>query len=107
MSIEMDNPGTLIGKIDAAWNYVEQIGLALGINDIEHVKRARGEAVRLLSQALAELQEEEYSGVGYIATERRRQIEQEGWTPEHDDAHGTGELVDASLSYIRAAINVG
>ena len=27
-----------------------------------------------------------------IAAERRRQIEQEGWTPEHDDQHRGGTL---------------
>jgi len=31
-----------------------------------------------------------------IATERRRQIEQEGWSPEHDDTHTEGELADAA-----------
>jgi hypothetical protein len=31
-------------------------------------------------------------GAALIAEERRRQIEAEGWTPEHDDAHTDGEL---------------
>ncbi|MFD1189688.1 hypothetical protein [Phenylobacterium conjunctum] len=34
-----------------------------------------------------------------IAAERRRQIEVEGWTPEHDDEHTAGELADAAAVY--------
>ena len=34
-----------------------------------------------------------------IAAERKRQIEAEGWTPEHDDEHGTGELAQAAVCY--------
>jgi len=39
------------------------------------------------------------SGVELIAAERRRQIEVEGWTPEHDEEHDSGELLDAARSY--------
>lgn len=38
-------------------------------------------------------------GVALIAAERRRQIEQEGWTPEHDDQHRQGELGYAAACY--------
>lgn len=31
--------------------------------------------------------------------ERRRQIEAEGWTAEHDDAHEHGEMARAAASY--------
>lgn len=34
-----------------------------------------------------------------IAAERRRQIEAEGWTPEHDDEHQAGQLADAAACY--------
>jgi hypothetical protein len=34
-----------------------------------------------------------------IAAERRRQVEVEGWTPEHDDDHQTGELALAGACY--------
>jgi hypothetical protein len=34
-----------------------------------------------------------------ISAERRRQIEVEGWTPEHDDEHANGELARAAASY--------
>lgn len=36
-----------------------------------------------------------------IAAERQRQIEVEGWTPEHDDDHNNGELADAAACYAR------
>lgn len=37
--------------------------------------------------------------IGDITEERRRQIEQEGWTPEHDDEHTHGELAVAAACY--------
>lgn len=42
-------------------------------------------------------------GAELIADERRRQIDAEGWTPEHDDAHKHGELVEAAECYSYAA----
>lgn len=39
-------------------------------------------------------------GVGMIATERRRQVEVEGWTPDHDDEHDACEMAMAAASYI-------
>lgn len=44
-----------------------------------------------------------HTGIEIIAAERQRQIEQEGWTPEHDDAHASGELIDAAICYAAAA----
>lgn len=34
-----------------------------------------------------------------VLQERRRQVKEEGWTPEHDDQHGAGELAAAAASY--------
>ena len=34
-----------------------------------------------------------------VAAERRRQIEAEGWTPEHDDEHSTGGMAFAAAAY--------
>ncbi|HIE0838047.1 TPA: hypothetical protein ACXJOU_000669 [Pseudomonas aeruginosa] len=34
-----------------------------------------------------------------VQAERLRQVEAEGWTPEHDDQHGAGELADAAACY--------
>ncbi len=43
------------------------------------------------------------AGVELIKAERQRQIEKEGWTPQHDDAHTDGALVDAAAAYISQA----
>ena len=34
-----------------------------------------------------------------VLAERRRQIEVEGWTPEHDDEHDEGEIPHAAACY--------
>lgn len=38
-----------------------------------------------------------------LAAERRRQIETEGWTPDHDDEHDAGEIAAAASAYALAA----
>jgi hypothetical protein len=40
------------------------------------------------------------TGVELIANERQRQIEKEGWTPEHDDWHLDGALSSAAECYL-------
>lgn len=42
-------------------------------------------------------------GVGLIARERERQIEVEGWTPEHDDGHTHGLIALAASTYAAPA----
>lgn len=39
------------------------------------------------------------TGHQLIAAERQRQIESEGWTPDHDDQHGAEQLELAALCY--------
>lgn len=39
-----------------------------------------------------------------IAAERRRQVEAEGWTPEHDDEHLNAEMAAAALCYVQSAL---
>jgi len=39
------------------------------------------------------------SGAELIADERRRQIEEEGWTDKHDDQHDMGGLANAAACY--------
>jgi hypothetical protein len=38
-----------------------------------------------------------------IELERRRQIEAEGWTPEHDDTHTSGQMALAAACYAMSA----
>lgn len=51
-------------------------------------------------QAARPRKAEAVNGSELIATERQRQIEAEGWTPEHDDEHINGELADAAAIYV-------
>jgi hypothetical protein len=44
-------------------------------------------------------QEGVMSGVSAIAKERQRQVEKEGWTPDHDNEHKWGELAIAAACY--------
>ena len=37
-----------------------------------------------------------------VQAERRRQVEAEGWTPEHDDEHANGEMARAAACYALA-----
>jgi hypothetical protein len=37
-----------------------------------------------------------------IANERLRQIEKEGWSPAHDDAHASGQMSKAAAAYALA-----
>lgn len=39
-----------------------------------------------------------------VLAERRRQVEAEGWTPEHDDAYENNELPQAATCYTTPAI---
>lgn len=39
------------------------------------------------------------TGAELIADERQRQMDVEGWTPEHDDEHDMGELAYAAACY--------
>ncbi len=46
------------------------------------------------------------NGIELIAAERHRQIDVEGWTPEHDDEHKDGELGEVAMHYIDVAYAV-
>lgn len=47
-------------------------------------------------------------GAKRIAAERRRQVEREGWSPDHDDGHEDGSLACAAASYaLEAAMQSG
>lgn len=39
------------------------------------------------------------TGAERIAAERQRQLDAEGWTPEHDDGHAPGDLLLAGICY--------
>jgi len=43
------------------------------------------------------------SGIDDIAAERKRHVEEEGWTAKHDDRHSLGEMARAAAVYAYAA----
>lgn len=43
------------------------------------------------------------AAVADVLTERRRQIEVEDWTPQHDDHHAEGEMARAAAAYAMSA----
>lgn len=45
------------------------------------------------------------TGIELIAAERQRQIEVEGWTPDHDAEHADSEMADAAMCYIGTTVN--
>ena len=47
------------------------------------------------------------TGIELIAAERKRQVEDEGWSSEHDDEHHDGELARAAACYADYAKNAG
>jgi hypothetical protein len=58
------------------------------------------QAAARLSAAAAR---EKVAAIADIAAERQRQIEVEGWAPEHDDKHDAGELATAAVCYALAS----
>jgi hypothetical protein len=46
------------------------------------------------------------NGVQLITEERQRQIDEEGWAPEHDDKHSNFSLVRAAICYAARAAGI-
>lgn len=44
------------------------------------------------------------TGIERIAAERKRQIEQEGWAPEHDDQYHNQQLMHAAGCYLQMGV---
>lgn len=68
------------------------------------------ERLHALNRALLSPPQEQAPGwsdaVRDVLAERQRQIDLEGWTAEHDDAHDAGELSAAASAYSIAAADV-
>ncbi len=56
MSINLENPETVLGKVDAAANCVAQIRIAMALGDKSTVLRCVEQAERLLFNAQAQLE---------------------------------------------------
>lgn len=91
MSREAD---TLRDQLKDMSLFVTYLKNLLGVStDVEAV-----EAIKTLTE-----QEARHVGATLIAQERQRQISSEGYDPEHDDRHTSGELNDAAICYASAA----
>jgi hypothetical protein len=65
----------------------------------------RDTTIKMLEEKLADYQlVVDSKAARDVFAERRRQVEKEGWTPEHDDEHDGGELARAAACY---AYNAG
>jgi hypothetical protein len=53
-------------------------------------------------ERLMQLDQASVFALADIANERLRQIEQEDWTPAHDDQHKAGEMARAAAAYAMA-----
>lgn len=74
-----------------------------GIEECTYLADAIWNALRATSPAQTAPQPVS-SALADVIAERRRQIAVEGWTPEHDDEHGRGEMALAAACYARHAI---
>ncbi|MCI0999177.1 hypothetical protein HWD97_03675 [Ochrobactrum sp. C6C9] len=53
-----------------------------------------------LWRAMAAVAQDQTNAARDVLVERCRQIDAEGWTPEHDDQHSSGEMARAASCYI-------
>ncbi|WFF40423.1 hypothetical protein EVC62_02300 [Salinicola endophyticus] len=86
--------------------YIASLSFEVPDGFVEVCRFENEDAIVLLAlkplTALAELllaQEETGEALAALARERRRQVEVEGWTTEHDDQHGDGSMADAAGCY--------
>lgn len=75
------------------WDAINAMYEAIAAGKIPGV--VTGEKVAELQQRLQQ------SALADVMTERQRQIDAEGWTPQHDDEHTGGEIADAAACYAR------
>lgn len=84
--------GLTDNQLDDIWHSTEEIaGTAFGM----HRKFARAVLAKAAPSALS-------AAARDVLAERQRQIEVEGWTPEHDDEHTDGGLAYAAACYAMA-----
>ena len=80
-------------------------------NPTQDFSRGRAEGIRDLANDILALLPasgelgEARDGAGLITTERKRQVNVEGWTPAHDAAHRHNELLQAAICYITTVEN--
>lgn len=58
MSINLENPDTVLGMVDAAANFVSQIRIALSVGDWARIRESVEQAERLLFNAVTKIEED-------------------------------------------------
>ncbi|HHK4581641.1 TPA: hypothetical protein ACQTYN_005788 [Pseudomonas aeruginosa] len=76
--------------------FVDDRALAMAVADAGQCKAPEISLAELLAAAPGKEVPQAWLDV---QAERKRQVEVEGWTPEHDDKHNGGELADAAACY--------
>ena|SRR3990167_4817054 len=91
---EFNKPKSMKTKSEVLLGIVGATRVSLmGTNDVSNIFKAMHEYAEQFKPSAAT------TGVHLIAEERSRQINSEGWTPEHDDQHIYGELAQAGACY--------
>ncbi|WP_217870743.1 hypothetical protein [Chromobacterium violaceum] len=94
-------PAPAVPDVDSLPRYTSTT-LRGGISDMVPHKEGRFvqlDDVRAMLAAASQPAQQQPSVIDEIAAERRRQIEVEGWTPEHDDQHSPYALAVAAGCY--------
>lgn len=97
-------PGWNEAIAEAGFEALDELGFQVGQSDIgtDDLKTVFYAMLAAAPAHPAERQEqgEVHSAAARdVLAERRRQIEAEGWTPEHDDAYAEGDLAQAAGCY--------
>jgi regulator of replication initiation timing len=71
MSINLENPETVLGMVDAAANYVAQIRLALMVGDKTRAMHAVEQAERLLFNATCKIEETESANASAVLAQHQ------------------------------------
>lgn len=92
-----------------AWDRYQQGVRATDVADLKRenadlIERnsACGQQLEEISDALMSFEQSARRAERDVLDERRRQVEVEGWTLEHDDDHGGGQLAAAAAAYATA-----
>ena len=100
------NPATvlaLLDELEAAENNL--IDSECHVAELEESLRDKQALLEAAEKRIAELEERAFNpAILDVIAERQRQRQRqqsvEGWTPEHDDEHGRGEMAMAAVCYI-------
>lgn len=98
----MTNQIIISDEMVQAFAIAAEMGDGKFVSNNPHLQRALDSSKARIAAGLRaafELRDQASPGLAVIAAERRRQVDEEGWTAEHDDRHDAGELAGAGAAY--------